>query len=307
MKALKKTVRFAKAGFFGFTDLEGQRHTCYLSEEVLNSNISDAEGIPVYLEHNEEGKQYGYVSNVYMSDDGWYNADILITDENMQSVLSTEGNGGYAVSNGYQSKNRTGSFRNNGIDYDQEVTEMFWKELTLTRNPKYKDAVILNSDNCLDSGFIENSQPTEGNEMTKIIVDGVEHDEDYVVEAIKNFEDGKESLISKAVKFFSVKNTEEVKEISEEVEDELSEAPAEEEAKAEAEAKEPEVETEEEVKAEPEVETEEKEEADAKDNSEAEEETKAEVVKNSDDIKAKVLAGVTKEPKAKFVFTEKIR
>lgn len=434
-KALRKTVRFAKAGFFGVKD-----KLYHLSEEVLRNTVGGAIGLPVYLEHDDNGKTYGYVSNVYEADDGWYNAEIIITDDNMKSVLCLEDCGGYKTSNAYNiTDGKEGDLRKNGINYNMEIQGVDWLELTLTKNPRYQEATIFNNEeSCLGGEFVKiengvweeekhprdsggkfasggkadkkestgskfdkmlsenqakydklfakgstetlkdtyskiitmqanpktrsdeltlsamalgnelekrigsekldklldeiydknkllselvpdvkkiekeahkkpnkeeraamkNSQQKESEEMAKVTVDGAEYDESFVVEAIKNFEEGKESLLSRAMKFFSVKNAEEDKESGEadEAEVEAEEKPAE----AEAEVVTDKEETDDDNTTE--VEEQEKTDYEAE---EVESDVK-EQVRNADDIKAEILADMKKAPKTSFEFKEKI-
>lgn len=294
MKAIKKTVRFAKSGFFG---KDGDIY--YLPNDVLVTRASEAIGLPVYLEHNAENGVYGYVTNVYKDPNSdWYNADIIVTDENMQSALEQEDCSGYKLSNGYKAIGEKGEFRKDGINYQSEINDLEWRELTLTKNPRYQDAVILNSDSedtmrVFNGEFIGNAEKQEDNNttgeevMTNIKIDGVEYKADYVLECINNFEDGKKSFLSKLSGLFNteVENKEEVEEkVLDEQEPIAEEAPkAEEESKEEVSKAEEEVTNEEPEEVKEEV-TEE----------EAKEEVKEEITKTAEEVKNS-LTEATKE------------
>ena len=233
-KAIKKVARFAKSGFLGH---DGR--VAYISEEVLSESIDKAIGLPVLLEHNDDGRVYGYVSNIFRDGD-WYLAEMMIHDENMAKVLDQADKGGFKTSTGFFIESfKEGNFLRNDVPYQVEIDGIRWKEWTLTRNPKYQDAIILNSSDHkkddqakFDGDFIsekeENSDQAVQNEikevtnskekeltMSKTIIEGKEYDTTFVKNAIENFEQGSTSFISKLMNSFKsneVKNSSEVEE-----------------------------------------------------------------------------------------------
>lgn len=284
-RGLKKTVRFAQAGFFKLG-----KQMWYLSSEVLNRDMQSAVGVPVILEHNSEGKQYGVITNVWMEDD-WVIADMIITDENMANVLSANDYGGYKTSNGYNAETDEGSFSLNGVSYDVEVKGLDFRHLALTKAPRYKGAVILNS-----------------KEVDMIELNGKEYDPKYVAECVATVENMAEvkaekasGLLSTLTSFFKAKveNSEEPKGEEEKVENKCDEKKVESKSdKKEEDKKDSEDKKSEEKASEKEDKAEDEKEAESKDEDKKEDEDK----KTNKDVKNSLTTAVSSEA---FEFVEK--
>lgn len=139
LKAESYKARFLEAGVVKYDN-----EMVLIKPENLMNIAEKFKGCYVVIEHQdltEEDKEevVGYISKVWMGDDGWAWCDFIVYNEEAINLIN---NKNYSVSCAYYPKYTVGGTYHN-IPYDREVVDGDAIHLAIVDNPRYEDALIL--------------------------------------------------------------------------------------------------------------------------------------------------------------------
>lgn len=137
------SCRFLEAGVVAYPE---DNETILLKQENLAAIAYKFKGAPVIIGHEDFWDNYrgelnvGYITKVYLNDDGWAWCDFVVDNEEAISLIEEKG---YSVScSYYASEWKKGGIYHN-IPYDREITAGEAVHLALVPNPRYEDAFII--------------------------------------------------------------------------------------------------------------------------------------------------------------------
>ena len=120
-----------------------------IENDTLKDMMPSMAGIPVYVQHTEvdletmKEKADGYVSECFYNElDGWFWCKfIAVSDESRVSIRN-----GFSVSNAYipERSSQGGVWHN--VEYDREISSGRYTHLAIVDNPRYEESCIMDSE-----------------------------------------------------------------------------------------------------------------------------------------------------------------
>ncbi len=138
------TCKFLEAGIVSYEDSDAG--IARLTKETIDKMAPTFIGRPVIVQHksvtpdNFKVHAVGYVTGVrFNSDDAWFYADFIITDDEAKNLIEKEG---YSVSCAYNVLEVKEGGLWHDIKYDGEITDGSFTHLALVESPRYEDSKI---------------------------------------------------------------------------------------------------------------------------------------------------------------------
>lgn len=141
LKAKTYEARFLEAGIVKYPN-----ETVLIKTQNLFNIAMTFKGCPLFIGHQSinkdlkdlKNKSVGYISKIYLRDDGWAWCDFVITDKRAVSLIEN----GYSISCALipQTFGIGGLYHN--IAYDREVITAKGTHIAIVKEPRYEDALI---------------------------------------------------------------------------------------------------------------------------------------------------------------------
>ena len=200
VKAVFKKIPFIEPGVCGYPEFGAN---LLVKKSVLDNMVDSMRGNPITIEHNSniDGSQvHGHVQRVFYDNaDGQYYAEFDIDTLEGKDAIEEYKFGSCSYKPIFSGK----SGMHNGVSYDDEVIGGEFTHLALVKNPRYKNAKILNNSfnkekkqmSDLDKGILDkitdlfNSrfpQKTTAKDDHIVIIDGKEITVAELANAYKN-------------------------------------------------------------------------------------------------------------------------
>ena len=134
----------------------GKAFRVFLKEDVIRKMGPSFSGCPVFVEHVDEvnpnkedlkSEADGWVVNSFFNEsDGKHWVKFVVVSDRGEDAIKN----GFQLSNCYEVSGYGEGGTWNGMDYDREVTDAFFDHLALVRSPRYKESIVLNTEQFKD-------------------------------------------------------------------------------------------------------------------------------------------------------------
>ena len=199
------SFKFLEPGLVSYNDVK--MGTLLLKKETIDKLAPTFTDKPLVINHQEvspgnfEDIAVGYIKSVYYNAvDGWFYADVLVTNDLAHKHIED----GWGVSCAYKVQNIGEGGKYHNIQYDGEIMNGEGEHLALVQNPRYEDCMLaVNGVDAVlynEKNFISKTNKQEDNKMFFNFF-GKKEDKGFAPETLVDIGGGKKAKIGDIIAF----------------------------------------------------------------------------------------------------------